>query len=237
LILKREALLCFLDLIAMENRTTVENLVRRIISETNSFPSPVRGTTSQSVDSPFVSPEEELNRRFNIPRNPQLQQSRQDATIPSGSTQQCAQPEITNSLNGRTDLSGASQLQSLSTRYNPQQNYGYTNYNNNSRRRRTPRGQSTSLPYSRNRTSTSRQMRQSSSTRSEAPTLKEVILLPKPGFTDVPKYKKKYELNKDGLIFDSVPIERSLSEHDLRKRIQEVFEHKLKGPSGITSIG
>jgi hypothetical protein len=28
-----------------------------------------------------------------------------------------------------------------------------------------------------------------------------------------------------------------LSEHDLRKRIQEVFEHKLKGPSGITSIG
>ena len=100
------------------------------------------------------------------------------------------------------------------------------------------RGQST-LPYARNNqtpsSSTSSLSRQTTK-REEPPVFKEVILLPKPEFAEVPKYKRKSELHKHGYILDSVPIERCWSESHLIERIWAVFENKLKTSSGIPDI-
>lgn len=183
---------------------SVENLVRRII-----------GSMQQSED--------ELNRRFNIPRGP-VGQSQSSSTgapptsVPSGSL----------SAPVCTETSGTSQTHVLARQYEPQRNYGYTNYN-----RRTPRTVRSSTPYV--RTPRSQSSAKQVSKRVEPPSSKEVMLLPKPGYNEVPKYQKKADLHKQGLILDSVGIERFWTENELRNKMQMIFEDKLRNNCG--SVG
>ena len=124
----------------MENRTTVENLARRIINESSSISSPGRrqATHEESVNSntSFANPEDELNSRFGIPRGLPQQQQPQNETVTPIARSTAAIGETSQSLS------------SLSAGYNPQRNYGYSNYIR-STRRRTSRAQSTP-PYARN---------------------------------------------------------------------------------------
>ena len=192
----------------MENHNTIENLVCRIINESRSISSPGRPTVTQqsaNSDSSFVSLEDELNRRFGIPHGQREQQQPPQRQQP--------QNETMNSIAGASAAVGetSQSLASLSARYNPQQNYGYSKYIRNMRRRTIrARGQST-LPYARNNqtsSSSTSSLARPTRQREEPPVLNEVILLPTPQFTKVPKYKRKSELHKRGYILDSVPIER-----------------------------
>jgi hypothetical protein len=70
----------------------------------------------------------------------------------------------------------------------------------------------------------------------EPPTLKEIILLPKPSINSVPKYSVKADLHKRGLIIDSFPVERSWNESEMRARIEELFPNILCG-NGVDTVG
>lgn len=195
-----------------ESVESVENLVRRIVCsmrETNNC------TTSRDEQRSHTQ-QQELNRVFNLPRGSVVGQS-QSSPSPTTSTS-----PIQTEGNGNPP-----QGEVLRYQYNPRVNYGYTNYNNRNVRRAA---RSLITPYARNRSGSSPaaySSGKSSSKRVEPPTFKEIILLPHPGYTDVPKYKKKSDLHKQGLIVDSVPIERSWTEKELKEQIQSIFEKKL----------
>ena len=90
----------------------VENLVRRILSSVQNVS---RETSPRSVNNTV---DEEVNRRFNIPRADYT--SRSSGTGSSNTT-----------LNV---TSGIHTSRSIAQQYNPSQNYGYTNYNTNNAR-------------------------------------------------------------------------------------------------------
>ena len=153
---------------------SIEDIVRRIIRSTQGG---IRSSHT-AVTSPS-SCEEELDQRFNIPRR--------ETTLRDTSSND----QQNGGVNANTS-SSISTASTLSNQYNANENYGYTNYNRRQRR---------AFPYSRNLGSSSRRPRSTSrSTRTEAPTLKEVIVLPKPSWNEVPKYKKKAYLQEKGYI-------------------------------------
>lgn len=58
---------------------------------------------------------------------------------------------------------------------------------------------------------------------------KEVILLTSPSERDVPKYAKKLELHKNGMILDVVEIDRNWCEKQLIEKLEALFANKLNG--------
>ena len=186
---------------------SVVGLVRRTIGS-------LQQQQAQVAQQP-QSAEQELNHRFNIPRgspsNPvcvaggQSAPTSQVASVSLGPLP-CQNPEG----------------DALASNFNPQQNYGYSNYNR--RARRAPR--STAALYTQRRSSNTARFQPQTHSKPNhrvEPPFKEIILLPNPGYSKVPKYKKKVELHKQGFILDSVPIERCWSEVELRGKIQTIF--------------
>ena len=185
----------------------IEELVRRIIHSTHGQ----EGIRSSHVVATSRGPrscEEEIAERFNIPR---------------GETS--VRDPIANDDQQTEGLNCTSTARTLTCQYNPQENYGYTRYNRRQRR---------VFPYSRNGrgSSSGRPRATSTSTRTEAPALKEVILLPKPSWNEVPKYKKKAYLQERGYIIDSMPIERCWNERQLKESIMAAFDDKLSRSQG-----
>ncbi|CAB4013454.1 Hypothetical predicted protein [Paramuricea clavata] len=149
--------------------------------------------------------EQEVNCRFQIPRT--INETRSETN------------------EAEHDSSTANSGQLTAWQYNPSQNYGY---GNSARRIRQP------SPYTRRNqrsVSTSRQTRMASACNSCAvtTTMKEIVLLVAPNETDVPKYAKKVELHKNGMIMDAVEIDRNWSEKELREKIEALLADKLKG--------
>ena len=100
---------------------------------------------------------------------------------------------------------------SVATGFNPGQNYGYTNYRSRSRQRslQSPLG----FSHSR-RSSVSNRRRDQE--RTAVNTIKEVVLLPSPTYSKVPRYNHKVKLQKCGLILDGCSIDRSWNEMQVR---------------------
>ena len=100
----------------------VENLVRRILSSVQDVSRETSPRSVPDVRSRRVAVnntvDEEVNRRFNIPRGDYT--SRSSSTGSSNTT-----------LNA---TSGIHTARSVAQQYNPSQNYGYTNYNTNNAR-------------------------------------------------------------------------------------------------------
>ncbi len=200
---------------------SVEGLVRRIVGSLPSLQQVQPERTEHAQD-----PQDELNHRFNIPRGP----VGESQSAPNGPPTSLV-PLGRSTGSDRSENSRTPEGDVLARSFNPQQNYGYTNYN---RRARMP-ARSPAAPYTQSRPGSScvqRQFTNKPSQRVEPPTFKEVILLPKPTYDKVPKYKRKVELHKQGLILDSVPIERWWSESDLRDQIRTIFQHKIKNDTG-----
>ena len=63
-------------------------------------------------------------------------------------------------------------------------------------------------------------------------TLKEVVLLPSPSYSNVPKFSSKVELNNKGLIVDGFHVNKNWSEQELREKLQATFENKLRDRQG-----
>lgn len=85
------------------------------------------------------------------------------------------------------------------------------------------------MPYTRNRRSVSNSRSTKSSTAIPTTTMKEVILLKRPGENEVPKYGKKSELHRTGFIMDAVEVDKNWSEEELRNRLGTIFANKLNG--------
>ena len=109
----------------------------------------------------------------------------------------------------------STRAQDVAAQFNPNNNYGYTNYRSRqpSRQRNTPYG------FSRQRTSTLRPSYSRRDTRerpAEVSTMKEamkeVILLPHPTTRKFPKFHHKLRLQQCGLISDGCAIERAWNE-------------------------
>ena len=109
----------------------------------------------------------------------------------------------------------STRAQDVAAQFNPNNNYGYTNYRSRqpSRQRNTPYG------FSRQRTSTLRPSYSRRGTRerpAEVSTMKEamkeVILLPHPTTRKFPKFHHKLRLQQCGLISDGCAIERAWNE-------------------------
>ena len=157
--------------------------------------------SSNSVQNGHNSVQEELNQRFSLPRNPR------DA--------------------GNVNPSPA---QGVAETFNPNQNYGYSNY----RSRQPSRQRNSPYAFSRQRTSAGRpgNSRRDSRERPEAPAVKEVILLPRPTATKVPKFHYKLTLQQCGLISDGCAFNRAWNESEVRRFLSSLFIEKLKDRRG-----
>ncbi len=157
----------------MESISNIENIVRWIVQSYNNGPPSDhqnRGKNASSEAQAAVQDPQtqELHQRFNIPRT----------------AVQCVPPAITPRF---TSASVVTQ------QFNPQNNYGYTGRGRAAQRERTV----SSSPYNLSKgRSCGKGTKSSSRARVEPPTLKEVILLPKPSINSVPKYSAKVDLHK-----------------------------------------
>ena len=195
----------------MDSFDNIESLVRRIVQSVNGAGSdsqtPNRNATPTSnanapAEGSELNPEEELYSRFNIPR-----------AVSSAARTQSA-------ITATSTITTAS---AVAQRFNPQTNYGYTG-----RARRQRAAALPSRPYTRTQgRGRGRGASPSARTRVDPPSLKEVILLPKPSINTVPKYAVKAELHKKGFIMDLVPIDRSWNESQMRAKIEELFANVL----------
>lgn len=113
----------------------------------------------------------------------------------------------------------------LAAHFNPSSNYGFTS----SRTRRCR--QQRNLPYqSRQRTSSRRSWEKRSST---GVTLKEVILLPRPSHSKIPKFNSKLKLQECELISDGCGIDRAWSDAEVREFLSTLFKDKLIDREGV----
>lgn len=187
---------------AGERSENLEELVRRIVHSVN------RNETSHSNDNGSTSNSVQ-NRASTV-----KEELNQRLLIPWGAPS-----------------NDSTRAQDIAAQFNPNNNYGYTNYRSRqpSRQRNTPYG------FSRQRTSTSRPSYSRRGTRerpAEVSTLKEVILLPHPTTTKVPKFHHKLRLQQCGLISDDCAIERAWNESEVRRFLSSLFFEKLKAKHG-----
>ena len=162
-------------------------------------------------------------------------------SFPPGGADGCVQanfPSVDEEINDRFSIpraaSGRSNTAPSSTGTNISAQHassvdGYTNYRSRSRQRTLQ----SRLGFSHSRrSSVSNRRRDQECT--EVNTIKEIVLLPSPTYSKVPRCNHKVKLQKCGLILDGCSIDRSWNEMQVREFFSTLFANKLKDKHGLT---
>ncbi len=202
----------------------LEGLVRRIVNTVNTTRTrpaePNADTTSGALaQQPGTTVEEEVRRRYSLPRNATT------SVYTSGSTEQSAESTQPFSLPVETRVQ-RSNVGPLSQYFRPTENYGQCTLRTQSRNRQV-RQRRRASPYGRTNVQPCKDK-----VKADSFTLKEVVLLPSPSYSNVPKFSSKVELNNKGLIVDGFHVNKNWSEQELREKLQATFENKLRDRQG-----
>ena len=154
----------------------------------------------------------------------------------SGNTSNPMVNNVADEINQRFLLPRASTstvTTATATGFNANNDYSYPNYRSRPRQRNPPHEISRQRTPATQRTNFSRRGSRRARERSETSTLKEVILLPRPTHSKVPKYRGKLNFQECGLISDGCAFDRSSTivallssptPKDFPKELQTFFE-------------
>ncbi|CAB4025956.1 Hypothetical predicted protein, partial [Paramuricea clavata] len=190
----------------------LEGLVRRIVNTVNGTRTrPAEANALSTSGAPAqqsaTTVEEEVRRRYSLPRN-------------ATSTEQSAESTQSSSfsLPVETRRAQRSNVGPLSQYFHPTENYGQCTLRAQSRNRQVRPQRRCASPYV---------QPCKDKVKSDSFTLKEVVLLPSPSYSNVPKFSTKVELNNKGLIMDGFHVNKNWSEQELRDKLQATFENEL----------
>ena len=188
----------------------IQSIVAAVINNLHGLPSPVNERSANSLEYRFINEQDELRNAFAIPRN--------------ANGDHVVEPDSSESVSQDASTSSASSVTALSSRYSRLQNYG--DVRSRKRKDKTQTRSSSTGRFEKKAVNNGIQGQEKKTTSNDR-SMKDLCLLPYPGYVNVPRLKAKAELIDQGLYIDAWPFDKNASEEELRSSIKQIFRERL----------